>query len=158
MAVPWRIHQKGITSMAMLWSMYQLVWRDDEKITWEDFPEIAMGSGGLFLLWAPEALTIAAVSTTPLVVLEAAVVIGAVASVAIAGEEGLNTYVDYITDPVDMIQDPEKAESLLLAHRIVQAGVTMGGSELARGGANLIMDFKDEIFKNRYLTGPYLPF
>ena len=144
--------------MAMLWSMYQLVWRDDEKITWEDFPEIAMGSGGLFLLWAPEALTIAAVSTTPLVVLEAAVVIGAVASVAIAGEEGLNTYVDYITDPVDMIQDPEKAESLLLAHRIIQAGVTMGGSELARGGANLIMDFKDEIFKNRYLTGPYLPF
>jgi len=120
MSVPWRIHQKGITTIGMLWSMYQLAWRDDEKITWEDYPELAMGTGGIFLLWAPEALTIAAVSTTPLVILEGAVVAGAVASVAIGGEEGLNTYVDYITDPVDISKNPKKTETLLQANRITQ--------------------------------------
>jgi len=158
MAVPWRIHQKGITTIGMIWSMYQLAWRDDEKITWGDYPELAMGTGGIFLLWAPEVLTIAAVSTTPLVILEAAVVTGAVASYAIGGEEGLNTYVDYITDPVDVIQDPGKAESFMKAQRIMMAGLTLGGSELARAGMEVLGEFKEELFKNRWKTGPYLPF
>jgi len=156
--VPWRIHQKGITTIGMLWSMYQLAWRDDEKITLEDFPVLAMGTGGIFLLWAPEVLTIAAVSTTPLVILEAAVVTGAVASFAIGGEEGLNTYVDYITDPVDMFQDPGKAEALMQAHRIAMAGLTLGGSELTRAGVEVLWEFREELFKNRWMTGPYLPF
>lgn len=158
MAIPWNIHKKGATSVAILWSMYQLAWRDDRKITIDDFPELAMGTGGLFLLWAPEILTIAGVSTTPVVVLEVAVVAGAVASYAIGGEEGLDTYVDYITDPVDIFQDPEKTESLLQAHRITQGIITLGGSEVARAGAQFVLKYSDEIFKNRWLTGPYLSF
>jgi len=156
--VPWRIHKKGFESIALIWGMYQFAWRDDEKITIEDFPELTVGFGRLGWLWLPEALTIAAVSTTPIVILEAAVVTGAVASFAIGGEEGLNKYVDYITDPVDMLQDPEKIESLLQANRILQAGITLGGSELARAGIEVLGDFSEELFKNRYLTGPALPF
>jgi len=158
MSVPWRIHQKGITTIGMLWSMYQLAWRDDEKITWEDYPELAMGTGGIFLLWAPEALTIAAVSTTPLVILEGAVVAGAVASVAIGGEEGLNTYVDYITDPVDIIKNPKKTETLLQANRITQGVMTLGLSEVTRAASEFAWNYKNEIFRNRWVTGPYLPF
>jgi len=157
--VPWRIHQKGITTIGMLWSMYQLAWRDDEKITWEDFPELAVGTGGIFLLWAPEVLTIAAVSTTPLVILEAAVVTGAVASFVIGGEEGLNTYVDYITDPVDMIQDPGKRAALISASDITLSlanpfhiPAKMAGEWL---GENLPWE---ELFRNRWVTGPVLPF
>jgi len=158
MAVPWRIHQKGITSIAMIWSMYQLAWRDDEKITWEDFPLLAMGISGLGILWLPEALTIATASTTPLVILEAAVVIGAVASVAIGGEEGLNTYVDYITNPQEIPFDQGKTESFLQANRIAQGIITLGASEITRAGADLILEYKNEIFRNRWVTGPVLPF
>jgi len=153
--VPWRIHQKGITTIGMLWSMYQLAWRDDEKITWEDYPELAMGTGGIFLLWAPEVLTIAAVSTTPLVILEAAIVTGAVASFAIGGEEGLNTYVDYITDPVDIVQDPEKLEVFMQASEITQAialpHVWLGG-KIIEYGTQELWKYKDEIFRNRWVT------
>ena len=159
MAVPWRIHQKGITTIGMLWSMYQLAWRDDEKITWEDFPELAVGTGGIFLLWAPEVLTIAAVSTTPLVILEAAVVTGAVASFAIGGEEGLNTYVDYITDPVDMVQDPGKRETLIQASDIVLSVVNPLHIPQKMLAEWIVEDLPwGELFKNRWLTGPVLPF
>jgi len=127
--------------LALVWGMYQLAWRDDEKITIEDIPELP-------------------ISTTPLVVLEAAIVVGAVASVAIAGEEGLETYVDYInpTNWKENVQDPKKVESLVQANRIVQAAMTLGGSEITRAGAELLMTYKDEIFRNRWVTGPYLPF
>jgi len=160
MAVPWRIHKKGIESLALVWGMYQLAWRDDEKITIEDIPELTIGMGRLTWLWAPEILTLAPISTTPLVILEAAVVVGAVASVAIAGEEGLETYVDYInpTNWKENVQDPKKVESLVQANRVVQAAMSFGVSEIAIAGGELLMNYKDEIFRSRWVTGPYLPF
>jgi len=103
-------------------------------------------------------LTIAAVSTTPLVILEAAVVVGAVASIAIAGEEGLETYVDYISNPQEIPFDQGKTEALMQANRIAQAAITLGGSEIARAGAELLMTYKNQIFRNRWMTGPVLPF
>jgi len=159
MAVPWRIHAKGISSLAIVWSMYEFAWRDDEKITVEDFPELASGISGLFLLWAPEVLTIAAVSTTPLVILEAAVVVGAVASIAIAGEEGLETYVDYISNPQEILFDEEKSDAFGMAADVtlslanpLHIPTKMAGEWL---GENLPWR---QLLKTRWVTGPYLPF
>jgi len=160
MVVPWRIHAKGITSVGILWTMYQLAWRDDEKITWEDFPELASGSLALGILWAPEILTIAAASTTPLVILEAAIVVGAVASIAIAGDEGLETYVDYINPRnwKENVQDPEKVESLIQASDIVLSVVNPLHIPSKMLSEWIVEDLPwGEVFRSRWVTGPVLP-
>jgi len=160
MPVPWRLHQKGITTVSILWGMYQLAWRDDRKITIEDFPELATGTVALTWMWGPEALSIAAVSTTPLVIVEAAVVAGAIASVAIGGEEGLDTYVDYITDPVAIFTEPKKTETLMQAAEIVTAVFNPLGWVAGQVGTYLgetLYEYRDEIFRNRWVTGPVLP-
>jgi hypothetical protein len=79
--------------------MYELAWRDDREITWDDWPELVGGTVAMGVLWAPEILTIAGASTTPLVVVEVAVVVGAIASYGIGGVEGVENYIDFITEP-----------------------------------------------------------
>lgn len=159
MAVPWRIHKKGIESLALLWGMYQLAWRDDEKITIEDIPELTIGMGRLTWLWAPEIVTLASISTTPVVILEVAVVVGAVASIAIAGEEGLETYVDYITNPQDILFDEGKRDAFGMAADVTLSlanpfhiPTKMAGEWL---GENLPWG---EVFRSRWVNPYGLPF
>jgi len=156
--LPWRLHAKGITSIGILWTMYQVAWRDDEKITWEDFPELVGGTSSLGVLWIPEVLAITAVSTLPLVVLEAAIVVGAVASIAIAGEEGLETYVDYISNPQEILFDEEKRDAFVMAAGAIYAIANplnipskMAGEWL---GENLLWG---ELVRSRWVTGPVMP-
>lgn len=82
-----------------MWTMYDLAWRDDRKITWDDWPELSKGTAALGILWAPEILTITGVSTTPLVIVEGVVVTGAIVSYAVGGVEGVENYIDFITEP-----------------------------------------------------------
>jgi len=118
MAVPWRLHAKGITSLGIIWGMYELAWRDDREITWEDAPELGLGALSLGVLWAPEVLTIAAVSTTPLVVIEAAVVAGAIASYGIGGVEGVENYIDFITEPTKIPERVVFTAETIYEHKI----------------------------------------
>jgi len=159
MAVPWRIHAKGIASIGILWTMYQFAWRDDEKITVEDFPELAGGGASLGRLWLPELLTIAAVSTTPLVILEAAIVVGAVASIAIAGEEGLETYVDYISNPQEILFEEEKKDAWIQASDIALSVVNPLHIPQKMLAEWIVEDLPwKAVLKNRWVTGPFLPF
>lgn len=143
------------TSLAA-WSALALA--DDDKLTWKDTPETLILGMQLGLIWSPQIAVAVGMSATPLNIVEGAALTGLVASYAIGGMEGAETYVDYITDPVDMVQDPGKIDALMQANRITQGIITLGGSELARAGVDVVSDWKDELFKNRYLTGPYLPF
>jgi len=98
--------------------MYELAWRDDRAITWADAPELAVGTLSLGVLWAPEVLTIAAVSTTPLVVVEVAVVAGAVTSYAIGGVEGVENYIDFITEPTKIPERIVFTAETIYEHKI----------------------------------------
>jgi len=118
MPLPWRLHAKGITSLGIIWGMYELAWRDDREITWEDAPELALGTLSLGILWAPELLTIAAVSTTPIVIIEGAVVAGAITSYAIGGVEGVENYIDFITEPTKIPERLKFTAETIYEHKI----------------------------------------
>lgn len=145
-------------SYAIVGAWVNEAYLDDMEFTTEDIPETLLAAGWLGAIWSPQLSVALGISTTPLVVLEAAALTGLAASVAIGGVEGGAMYIDYITNPTEIFTKPEKTEVLLDAHRITMAVVTLGGSELGRVGTNLILNFTDEIFKNRYRTGPYLTF
>ena len=98
--------------------MYELAWRDDRELTWADAPELAVGTLSLGVLWAPEILTIAAVSGTPLVVVEVAVVAGAVTSYAIGGVEGVENYIDFITEPTKIPERLVFTAETIYEHKI----------------------------------------
>jgi len=93
-------------SLAIVWETYELAWRDDREITWEDAPEISQGATALIFLWGPELLTLAGVSSTPLLVgVYVPVAAGAVVSAAIGGAEGLENYIDFMTETPEMVWD-----------------------------------------------------
>jgi len=147
-----------VQSYATVGAWFNAAYLDDDEFTFEDVDETLFAGVWLGLIWSPQIALAIGVSTTPLNIVEGAALAGLGVSFAIGGVEGAETYVDYITDPVDIIKNPEKAESLIQANRILQAGITLGGSEVARAGIEVLGDFSEELFKNRYLTGPYLPF
>ena len=142
---------------------YALAKMDDDEITWKDAPETVALAAGLTWIWWDTALAITAASTTPLVVVEAAVVTGLIASVAIGGVEGGEKYVEYI-NPLNYpehIKDPAKMEALMQASEIglaIAAPHVWVGGKIVEYTGKEITKYKEEIFKNRFLTGPYLPF
>jgi len=147
-----------VQSYATVGAWFNAAYLDDDQFTFEDVDETLFAGVWLGLIWSPQIALAIGVSTTPLNIVEGAALAGLGVSFAIGGVEGAETYVDYITDPVDIIKNPEKAESLMQANRILQAGITLGGSEVARAGIEVLGEYSEELFKNRYLTGPYLPF
>jgi len=147
-----------VQTYASLGAWYTMAIHEDGEFTFKDFPETAVLGMQLGLIWSPQIALGLGMSATPLNIVEGAALAGLGISYAIGGREGAETYIDYITDPGDIVKNPQKAEALMQANRIVMAGVTLGGSELARAGVNVLKDFKNEIFKNRFVTGPYLPF
>jgi hypothetical protein len=104
MALPWRVHLKLAESAALGWWWYNEAIRDDRRFTPEDIDETMGLALGMGWVWGGELLTVAAVSTTPIVAVEAIVAAGAVTSYAIAGTEGVENYVDFITEPSTMVQ------------------------------------------------------
>lgn len=130
---------------------------EDDKLTWSDAPAIGTFIGGTTLLWATDFLEWRNFSKKPLFILEAAIVVGGVASYAIGGKEGLFMYKDFITDPVDVVRDPEKMDALMKAHRVIMAVLTLGGSEVGKAGMEILEEYKHEIFRDRF-PGPALPF
>jgi len=152
-----------LTSYSVVGAWLNAAYADDDEFTIEDIDETFYAAGMLGLIWSPQialAVPALAAASGPLAVVEGAALVGLGASFVIGGYEGAETYVDYInpTNLPELITDPGKQESLMQAHRIMQGVVTLGGSELARAGVATLSDYKDEIFKNRFMTGPYLPF
>lgn len=104
MGLPWRVHLKLMESTALGWWWYNEAIRDDRRFTAEDIDETMALALGMGWIWGGEVLTVAAVSTTPIVAVEAIVAAGAVGSYAIAGSEGVENYVDFITEPTKMVE------------------------------------------------------
>lgn len=104
MGLPWRVHLKLLESSALGWWWYNEAIRDDRRFTPEDIDETMALALGMGWIWGGEVLTVAAVSTTPIVAVEAIVAAGAVGSYAIAGTEGVENYVDFITEPTKMVE------------------------------------------------------
>jgi len=157
MALSFQKHQKIWLTVGGAVATWEIISADDE-LTWSDAPAIGTFIGGTAFLWATDFLEWKNFSKKPLYILEAAIVAGGIASYAIGGKEGLFTYKDFITDPVDILRDPEKTSAMLSANRVLQAVITLGGSELARAGVEIISGYKDELFRNHWMTGPALPF
>jgi len=134
---------------------------EDDKLTWSDAPAIGTFIGGTALLWAADFFEWRNFSKKPLFALEAAIVVGGIASYAIGGKEGLFMYKDFITDPVDIVRDPKKRDAFIQASEITLGLLNPLGWLAGQAGEYVgekIGEYKDDIFKNRFLTGPDLPF
>jgi len=89
-------------SAAVGWVWYDKAWRDDKKITLEDIDETIYAAGAMLLIWPEFAAPLLA--SPPAIAIEAIVVAGFVASVAIGGFEGGERYIEYITEPEKYIE------------------------------------------------------
>jgi len=150
-----------LTSYSTIAAWYNAAILDDDEFTFEDVDETVKAAVLLGLIWSPQiAMTIpaAAALAMPLAVVEGAALVGLGASFAIGGTQGAVDYIDYVSNPHKIHQDPEKVEALMLAHRIVQGIITLGGSEAAKTTLDVVWDYREELFKNRWLTGPDLSF
>jgi len=150
-----------IQSYATVAAWYNAAILDDDEFTFEDVDETVKAAIVLGLIWSPQiamAIPAAAALSVPLAVVEGAALVGLGASFAIGGTQGAVDYIDYVSNPHKIHKDPEKVEALMQANRILQAGLTLGGSEIAKIGVDLVWDYREELFKNRWLTGPRLPF
>jgi len=73
---------------------------EDDKLDWDDTPTIMVFIGGEVVMWGGDFLDWRQVSKKPLYVIEAAILLGGVASLAIGGREGLVAYTDIWTGKV----------------------------------------------------------
>lgn len=147
-----------VQSYATIGAWHNAAILDDDEFTLGDIPETAYAAGMLGLIWSPQIALAIGMSGTPLNILEGAALIGLGASFAIGGSEGAGQYIDYITNPEDIHKSPEKVDALIQANRIVQGLMSFGVSEVTRAGIDVLSDYKNEIFRSRWLTGPALPF
>jgi len=86
-------------SLAVVWLWYEKAYRDDQEFTVEDIPETLIAGGALAFIWSPQ-IGIAVGLTNPVVAtIEVVAVTGLVASYAIGGREGVENYIDFITEP-----------------------------------------------------------
>jgi len=146
-----------VTSMAAIWAWKDKVYHDaDKKFTAEDIDETAYVLLYLGAVWSPQiAVMIPALAgvSTPLAVVEGAFIAGGVASFAIGGLEGLETYVDFFD--TDIVTDSGKSAAVVQAADIALSVVNPLHIPTKWAAENLPWG---QIFRNRFVTGPYLPF
>ena len=107
-----------VQSYALIGAWYNAAYLDDEEFTFEDLDETVKAGIVLGLIWSPQialAIPAAAALSTPLAVVEIAALAGLGVSFAIGGVEGAETYIDYISNPQDIIKSREKTKALIQA-------------------------------------------
>jgi len=92
----WGTRTKWYRSLAVFYIWEQKAWADDRKFTVEDIDETLWAVAGLALIWKGD-IILAAVPGINIV--EGIVVAGGVASFAIGGVEGVEDYIDFLTEP-----------------------------------------------------------
>jgi len=137
---------------------------DDDKFTFEDIDETMYAAGVLGLIWSPQiamAIPAFAVVATPLAIVEGAALAGLAVSFAIGGAEGAETYIDYI-DPrnyPELISEPGKQEALIQASDITLSIINPLYIPQKMLAEWIVEDLPwGEVFKNRWLGRPVLPF
>lgn len=104
-------------SIAVVMAWREAAWRDDKKLTWGDLPETVVAGATLALIWKGDVILAA---VPGLAIVEAAVIAGAVTSYAIAGEEGFDDYVDFITEPTKIPERVAFTAETIYEHKIEQ--------------------------------------
>ena len=146
-------------STAVAWAWAETAYYDDHKFTVEDLDETLYAVAALGIIWSPQIAVGLGITASPLNILEGAVIAGAIASYGIGGSEGVKTYVDYITDPVGIFQEPDKTESFVRASDITLSLFNPLHIPQKKLATWIAEDLPwGEVFKNRWRTGPYLPF
>jgi len=153
-----------IQSYATIAAWYNAAILDDDEFTFEDVDETVKAAVLLGLIWSPQialAIPAAAALSIPLAVVEGAALAGLGISYAIGGEEGAVSYIDYISNPEEIPFDPKKRDAFMQALEITTGLINPLGWVAGQTGqlaGEVILEFKDVVFKNRWLTGPRLPF
>jgi len=148
-----------VQSYATIGAWHNAAILDDDEFTLEDIPETAYAVGMLGLIWSPQIALAIGMSGTPLNILEGAALIGLGASFAIGGSEGAGQYIDYITNPEDIHKSPKKIEALIQASDITLSVVNPLHIPTKMLAEYIVKDLPwGMVFKNRWLTGPALPF
>ena len=160
-------------AVGVVWQ--EKAWQDDRKFTVEDIDETLWAIAGIALIWRGE-LILAAIPGINLV--EGAVVVSVAASFAIGGVEGVEDYIDYITEWKDIPSKLAWSAKTIYEHKIkepleeaaewyvekVEAAAQWYVTQVDQGidyvndtvdsATNWIARNKPQIF----FTGPYLPF
>jgi len=148
-----------IQSYAVIGAWTNAAYLDDDEFTVEDIDETLYAAAMLGLIWSPQIALAVGISSTPLNIVEGVVLAGLGVSFAIGGVEGAETYVDYITDPVDMFENEEKRAALVQATDIVLSVTNPLRIPIKIATKYAVENLPwHEIFKNRWVTGPSLPF
>jgi len=157
--------QKIAISNASLMMMVAELLDDEEG--WEDNLKdtgaILQFAGTLYVLWIPPVVQgaiaarvgiLLAPLAVPAAIVTSAIVVGGIVSYFVDPEEGLQNYKDFLTEP-DILTDPRKREALGQAADIVLSLVNPLHIPTKWAAENLPWN---QIFRNRWVTGPYLPF
>jgi len=148
-----------VQSYATIGAWFNAAYLDDDEFTFEDLDETVKAGIMLGLIWSPQIAVAVGLSATPLNIVEGAALAGLGVSFAIGGVEGAETYIDYISNPEDIFKSPEKTEALLQASDIVLSVVNPLHIPTKMLSEWLVGELPwGELFKNRWLTGPVLPF
>jgi len=148
-----------IQSYASLAAWSSVALYDDDKLTWRDTPETLILGMQLGLIWSPQIALAIGMSATPLNIVEGAVLTGAIASYAIGGIEGVETYVDYISSPQEILSDPKKRDAFLKASEFTLSLANPLHIPQKMLAEWIVEDLPwGEVFRNRWVTGPVLPF
>jgi len=123
---------KWYRSLAVLYVWEQKAWADDRKFTAEDIDETVLALLALGWIWKGN---VALAAVPGINIVEGIVATGAVASLAIGGVEGLENYVEFITEPAKI---PERVA--FTAETIYQEVI----EEPLAEAASWYVDFIDE--------------
>lgn len=148
-----------VQSYATIGAWYNAAYLDDEQFTFEDVDETLYAAAFLGLIWSPQIALGIGLSVTPLNIVEAAALAGLGVSFAIGGPQGAADYIDYISNPQEIPFNQEKRSAFLQASDVTLSLVNPLHIPQKKLAKWIVEDLPwGEVFKNRWLTGPALPF
>jgi len=147
------LRTKWYRSIAVVYAWEQAAYADDRKFTVEDIDETLWAIAGLGLIWKGDIIL---ASIPYLNVIEAAVVVGGVASYAIGGVEGVEDYIDFITEPTKLPGRVAFTAETIYKEKILPEYTKK------KGEVNVFLKVLEQLTRpyriNHWKTGPYLPF
>jgi len=106
---------KFYRSLAVLYVWEQKAWADDRKFTTEDIDETLLAALALGWIWKGN---VALAAVPGINVVEGIVAAGAVASLAIGGVEGVENYVEFLTEPTKIPERVAFTAETIYEHKI----------------------------------------
>ena len=158
----------AITNASFLIMAGELI--DDEE-GWEDNLADTMAilqfAGTVYVLWLPPVVQAGIAArvgllltplAVPVAIVTSVVIVGGIVSYFVDPEEGLKNYKDFFTEPTKVPERLKFTAETIYEHKIEpKVNLTLGVASMLWNMAQREFE-ENPLFKNRYLTGPYLPF